>query len=694
MKTYEPAQIRNIGLYGHPGSGKTTLGEAILFLGKTTTRLCSVVDGNSTFDFEPEEVRRRSSMSTSVAHAEWSRNLVNVVDTPGDTNFWADTVLSLVSADLGVVTVGAVDGVQVGTEKAYHLLADAGRPRVIVVTKMDKERADFDRVLNDLVAAFGGDVVPLAIPIGAEAGFRGVVDLLHGKARTYAGPGPGAEGGIPADLADQAAKMRERLVEKLAEQDDALIEKYFAVGDLPAEDLERAMVTGLKRGTVVPVVAVNAAQAVGVDLLLDLVTGYGPDPTERKGFKVHKGGAEEEVLPAQAGALLAYCFKTLVDPHAGKITVLRVISGSMSPDGSFVNVVTGTQERYGQIVKLLGKKQDSVPQAVTGDIVAVMKLKDTRTGHTVASDRGAGVLVTPPLPDRCIAYAIKPRTQGDEDKVSAAVQKLVEEDPGLAFTRDEEAKDLLLEGLGQVHLETAVEKLKRKFGVDIEMRPRRVPYRETIRGSIQKVEGKHKKQTGGHGQFGVCYIDLEPLPRGEGFVFEDKIFGGAIPKQYIPSVEKGIRDAMARGVVAGYPVVDVRVRLVDGKYHEVDSDNRSFEMAGSRGFKAAFKQCRPVILEPVMAMTILIPDENLGDIMGDISARRGRVLGMEAAGRGMQAVKAAVPMSEVLTYASDLRSMTSDRGSFTAELSHYEELPSHLAEKLIQEAAKVEEEEE
>jgi len=439
---------------------------------------------------------------------------------------------------------------------------------------------------------------------------------------------------------------------------------------------------------------VNAAQAVGVDLLLDLVTGYGPDPTERKGFKVQKGGAEEEVLPAQAGALLAYCFKTLVDPHAGKITVLRVISGSMSPDGSFVNVVTGTQERYGQIVKLLGKKQDSVPQAVTGDIVAVVKLKDTRTGHTVASDRGAGALVTPPLPDRCIAYAIKPRTQGDEDKVSAAVQKLVEEDPGLAFTRDEEAKDLLLEGLGQVHLETAVEKLKRKFGVDIEMRPRRVPYRETIRGSALKVEGKHKKQTGGHGQFGVCYIDLEPMPRGEGFVFEDKIFGGAIPKQYIPSVEKGIRDAMARGVVAGYPVVDVRVRLVDGKYHEVDSDNRSFEMAGSRGFKAAFKQCRPVILEPVMAMTILIPDENLGDIMGDISARRGRVLGMEAAGRGMQAVKAAVPMSEVLTYASDLRSMTSDRGSFTAELSHYEELPSHLAEKLIQEAAKVEEEEE
>ncbi len=694
MKTYEPAQIRNIGLYGHQGSGKTSLGEAMLFLGKATTRLCSVVDGNSNFDFEPEEVRRRSSMSTSVGYAEWDKKCVNIVDTPGDTNFWADTVLSLMAADLGIVAVGAVDGVQVGTEKGYRLLAEAGLPRVLVVTKVDKERADFDRTLADLVSAFGGEVVPLAIPIGAEAGFRGVVDLLHQKARIYTGPGPGAAGDIPADMAEKVAQMREKLVEKLAEQDDALIEKYFADGDLPVEDLERALALGLKRGTVVPVVAVNAAQAVGVDFVLDLVTQYGPNPTERGGFRVQKGDSDEEVVPSPGAPLLAYCFKTIVDVHAGKVSVLRLVSGAMSPDGSFVNVVTGTQERYGQIVKLIGKKQESVPQAVTGDIVAVVKLKDTRTGHTLASDRGAGTLRAYPLPERCIAYAIKPKTQGDEDKVSAAVQKLVEEDVGLAFTRDEEAKDLLLEGLGQVHLETAVERLKRKFGVDIEMRPRRVPYRETIRGSVTKVEGKHKKQTGGHGQFGVCYIDMEPLPRGEGFVFEDKIFGGAIPKQYIPSVEKGIRDAMARGVIAGYPVVDVRVRLVDGKYHEVDSDNRSFEMAGSRAFKAAFKQCRPVILEPIMNMTILIPEENLGEIMGDISARRGRVLGMEAAGRGMQVVKAAVPMSEVLTYASDLRSMTSDRGSFTAELSHYEELPSHLAEKLIQEAAKVEEEEE
>lgn len=694
MKTYEPHQIRNIGLYGHQGSGKTTVGEAMLFLGKATTRLCSVVEGNSNFDFEPEEIRRRSSMSTAVGFCWWGKQVINVVDTPGDTNFWADTVMSLVGADLGIVVVGAVDGIQVGTEKVFRLLGEAGLPRILLVTKIDRERADFDSLFAELVRVFGGDVVPLTIPIGAESAFKGVVDLLRMKARFYAGLGGVTEGEIPGEMKDAVAKAREKLVEKLAEQDDALIEKYFADGDLNEEEMKEALSLGLKRGSVVPVLVANAAQAVGIDVLLDIVSAFGPSPIERKPFKLRKGDQESELPPSPDGQLVAHCFKTIIDPHAGKISVLRIVSGAMSPDGTLVNQHTGTQERYGHIVKLLGKKQESCPIAVTGDIVAVVKLKDTRTGHTLAAERDVGVVVTMPLPDRCIAYAIKPKTQGDEDKVSAAIQKLVEEDPGLAYKRDEESKDLLLEGLGQVHLETAVEKLKRKYGVDIEMKPRRVPYRETIKGSVQRVEGKHKKQTGGHGQYGICYIDMEPLPRGAGFVFEDKIFGGAIPKQYIPSVEKGIRDAMARGVIAGYPVVDVKVRLVDGKYHEVDSDNRSFELAGSRAFKAAFKQCKPIILEPIMNVTILIPEENLGDIMGDISARRGRVLGMEAAGHGMQVVKAAVPMAEMLSYASELRSMTSDRGSFTAELSHYEELPAHLAEKLIQEAQKVEEEEE
>jgi len=685
MKTYEPAQIRNVGLYGHQGAGKTTIGEAICFLGKSSTRLCSVAEGNSNFDFEAEEVRRQSTISTTVGYGEWKKHLINVVDNPGDTNFWAESVLSLVAADLGVIAVSAVDGVQVGTEKAYKLLSEAGIPRVIFISKMDKERADFDKTLAQLNDAFGVAVVPLAIPIGAENGFSGVVDLLAQKAVTWSGPGEATLGDVPADMADTVARLREPLIEKLAEQDDELMEKYFAEEDLSPEDLKKAMTIGMKTGDVVPVIAGNGVATSGVDVLLDLLTSYGPTPLDRKTFKLSKGESEEKVEPVGDGSFLGYVFKTIVDVQTGKITLIRVISGSLNPDTNFANQDTGNQERFGQIFKLLGKKQTGTAQAVTGDIVAMVKLKETRTGHTVAADKSTGKLVTAALPDKCMVLAVKPKSQGDEDKVSSAVQKIIDEDIGLALARDDEAKDLLLEGLGQIHIEIAVEKMKRKYGVEVLIKPRRVPYRETIRGSANKVEGKHKKQTGGHGQFAVCFIDLEALPRGSGFVFEDKIFGGSIPKQYIPSVEKGVRDAMTKGIVSGYPAVDFKVRLIDGKYHDVDSDNRSFELAGSRAFKEAFKMCKPVILEPIMNMTVMIPEDNLGDIMGDVSSRRGRVQGMEAAG-GQQVVKAKVPMAEVLTYASDLRSMTSDRGSFTMELASYEEMPANLTEKLIQEA--------
>lgn len=685
MKTYEPAQIRNVGLYGHQGAGKTTIGEAICFLGKSSTRLCSVAEGNSNLDFEAEEIRRQSTISTSVGYGEWKKHLINVIDNPGDTNFWAESVLSLVAADLGVIAVSAVDGVQVGTDKAYKLLSEAGIPRVVFVSKMDKERADFDKTLSQLNDSFGVAVVPLAIPIGAEDGFSGVVDLLAQKAVTWSDSGEATVGDVPDDMADTVARLREPLIEKLAEQDDDLMEKYFAEEDLSPEDLKKAMTIGMKTGDVVPVIAGNGAQANGVDVLLDLVTTYGPSPLDRKTFKLASGESETEIEPVTDGSFLGYVFKTIVDVQTGRITLIRVISGSLNPDGNFNNQNTGNQERFGQIFKMLGKKQNGASQAVTGDIVAMVKLKETRTGHTVAAEKSQGQLVTAPVPDRCMVLAVKPKSQGDEDKVSSAVQKIIDEDIGMALARDEEAKDLLLEGLGQIHIEIAVEKMKRKYGVEVAIKPRRVPYRETIRGSANKVEGKHKKQTGGHGQFGVCFIDLEALPRGSGFEFEDKIFGGSIPKQYIPSVEKGVRDAMAKGIVSGYPAVDFKVRLIDGKYHDVDSDNRSFELAGSRAFKEAFKQCKPIILEPIMNMTIMIPEDNLGDIMGDVSARRGRVQGMEAAG-GMQVVKAQVPMAEVLTYASDLRSMTSDRGSFSMELAAYEEMPNNLAEKLIQEA--------
>jgi elongation factor G len=691
MKTYEPGQIRNVGLYGHQGTGKTTVAEAMAFLGKATTRLCSVVEGNSNFDFDGEEIRRKSSMSTAVGWAEWGKNLVNIIDNPGDTNFAAESVMSLIASDLGVIVVSAVDGFQVGTDKAFQLLQEAGLPTVILITKVDKERSDFAKTLAQVQEAFGGAVVPVALPIGTEAAFNGVVDLVSRESRSYAAGPNGTKGSVPDSLADAVASAREVMVEKLAEQDDELMMKYLDGGELSIDDVRVCLTKGLRNCGVVPVIPCNASTGAGIDILMDLVTTFGPSPLDRKTFKTKKDEVETPVVVSPTGTFLGYVFKTTVDIQTGKITIFRVVSGSVPADG-FLNVNTGVRERFGGIGKLLGRKFESITTAVCGDIVAVVKLKETRTGQTLATDNSLGEMVTMALPLPCISYAVKPRSQGDEDKVSSAVQKLVEEDVGLTLSRDEESKEFLLHGLGQAHIQTAVDKLKRKFGVDVEMKLPRIPYRETIRGSVKFVEGKHKKQSGGRGQFGVCYIDMEPLPRGTGFVFEDAIFGGSIPRQFIPAVEKGIRECLHKGVVAGYPVVDFKVRLVDGKYHDVDSDSRSFEMAGSRGFKAAFKQCRPTILEPVMTVTIVIPDECLGDIMGDASSRRGRILGTDAKGRN-QVVKVSVPMSEVLTYASDLRSMTSDRGNFTMEVSHYEELPQNLADKLIQEA-KLEEEEE
>lgn len=691
MKTYEPGQIRNVGLFGHQGSGKTTVAEAMVFLGKATTRLCSVVDGNSNFDFDPEEIRRKSSMSMAVGYAEWAKSLLNVIDNPGDSNFAAEAVMSTVAADIGLLVIGAVDGVQVGTEKAFELLQAAGLPCIVVITKPDKERSDFAKTLAQAQAAFGAAVVPMTLPIGAESSFKGIVDLLTQEGRLYSGA-TGTSAAVPADMADAVAAAREQMVEKLAEQDDELMMKYLDGEALSLDELKGCLSKGLKSGGVVPVLAVNAATGAGVDVLMDLLANHGPTPLDRIGFKLRKSDAEESLAVSAAGPFYGYVFKTIMDPQQGKISILRVLSGALAPDGQFVNVSTGTRERFGVLSKLLGKKQETVTGVNVGDIVSVVKLKDTRSGHSLAADEKAGELVTLPLPQPCITYAIKPKSQGDEDKVSAAVQRLVEEDIGLTQSRDDESKEFLLHGLGQSHIQTAVEKLKKKFNVDVDMKLPHIPYRETIRGTAKNVEGKHKKQSGGRGQFGVCYIDMEPTPRGTGFVFEDAIFGGSIPRQFIPAVEKGIRDSINRGVVSGYPVVDFKVKLIDGKYHDVDSDARSFEMAGSRGFKAAFKLCKPIILEPIMELTISIPDECLGDIMGDVSSRRGRITGTDAKGR-IQIVKAHVPMAECQTYATDLRSMTSDRGTFTSAFDHYEELPPNLAEKLIAEA-KLEEEEE
>lgn len=692
MKTFEPALIRNIGLYGHQGSGKTTLAEAIVFLGKTSNRLCSVQEGNSNFDFDSEEIRRRSTMSISVGYAPWAKKLINVIDIPGDTNFAAETVMATVGTDLAIIVISAVDGVQVGTEKAIELLTNNGIPMLVAVTKVDRERSDFGKIVSDLQSKYGPMVVPVALPIGSESGFKGVADLINECAWTYADPLNGAKADIPADMTDDVAEAREPLVEKLAEQDDALMEKFFEEGELSLDDVKKGLTAGMASGGVIPVVPLNALNCLGVDFFLNLIANYGPSPLDRKGFFMEKGDDKKEIIVDAEGKLYGYVFKSLVDLQAGRISIFRVISGSIAADSQFVNATTGAKERFGNIVKLLGKKQELVDKAVTGDIVAVVKLKETRTGHSISSEEGQGNLVMPKVPPPCISFSIRPKSQGDEDKLSAAIQKIVEEDVGLQLSRDEESKEFLVSGLGQVHVQTAVDKLKNKFGVDVEMKLPRISYRETIRGSVKNVEGKHKKQSGGHGQFGVCYVDISANVRGGGFDFEDAIFGGSIPRQFIPYIKKGVEDSLTKGVVAGYPVVDIKVKLIDGKYHDVDSDSRSFEMAGSRAFKNGFKLCTPIILEPIAELTITIPDECLGDIMGDISSRRGRIMGTDSA-NGKQIVKATVPMSECQTYASDLRSMTSDRGSFTMVPSHHEELPQMLTEKLIAEA-KIEEDEE
>jgi elongation factor G len=697
MKTVDPKDIRNIGLFAHQGSGKTSIGEAFLFNGKVTNRLCKVDEANSNFDFEPEEAKRRTSMTLSAGYTPWKKKMINILDTPGDSNFIADIRSAIFPSDSAVVVISAVDGVQVGTEKVWQWLDEVSLPRAVFINKLDRERANFKKALEEINKNFGNNAVPFFIPIGAESGFQGVVDILRMKAFIYEkdGNGNSKETEIPADILPFANEMREKLIEKIAEQDDQLIEVYFDKGELTADEITKGLLSGIMRNNIQPVLCGSALLNIGIDKLMDLIITYFPDPAAKEKImaKNAESGEEIEWHASPDSPFAGYVFKTIMDPFSGKISVIKVISGTIKPDTGFYNYSVREKERFGSIYKLVGKKQEPVEEGVTGDIIAITKLKETKTGHTVAAENAKVVFNKIEIPPTAISFAIRPKTQGDEDKVSSSIQKMIEEDPGLGLGRDEQTKEFLLKGMGQIHIESTVERMKRKFGVDVEIKIPKVPYRETCRGVAKDIEGKHKKQTGGHGQFGVCYIDLEPLPRGTGFEFVNDIFGGSIPRQYIPSVEKGVTEAMVRGVIAGYPVVDVRVRLFDGKYHDVDSDNRSFELAGSKAFKVAFKTARPVLIEPIMNMEIVVPEENMGDIMGDINSKRGRILGMEAKGKN-QVIKAQAPLAEILLYASDLRSITSGRGSYIMELSHYEEVPSHISEKIISASARKEEEEE
>ncbi|MGD2099441.1 MAG: elongation factor G [Desulfobacterales bacterium] len=678
-------RIRNIALIGHGGAGKTALAEALLYDSGVIKRLGSVDKGNSTMDFEPEELKRRSSISSGFHQFNWKNHVINLIDTPGDQNFFSDTKSCMQAADGCVVVVDAVDGVKVQTELAWEFAKEFNLPCVIFINRLDRERADFNRTFEDAKVSFEPKPIILQLPVGSESEFKGVVDLIRNQAFVYGADGKGKKADIPADMQDLVETEREALVENIAEADDSLIEKYLEGEALSDEELNVALRNGTLSHTFVPVLCGSASQNVGIDLLMDFIVTSMPSPIDRgpaKGVDPDSG-KETERAPDENAPFSGYVIKTLADPYAGRLTIFRIVSGKLGSDGTFYNPNKDGKERFTQLLSITGKEQKAVTEAGPGAIVAVAKLKETATGDTLcdSSDK-IQYACAEPLPS-LISFAMTAKSKGDEDKIFISLSKLLEEDPSLKLERVAETKEILLSGLGQIHIETVLDKLKRKFNVEAQLNTPKVPYRETIKGKA-RVQGKHKKQTGGHGQYGDCWIQIEPLPRGKGFEFVDAIVGGVIPKTYIPAVEKGIVESAQKGVLAGFPTVDFKVTLDDGSYHQVDSSEMAFKIAGSLAFKKAVESATPTLLEPVMKVQVTTPEEFMGDIMGDLNGRRGKVLGMDNAGKN-QVINAQVPMAEFLSYASDLRSMTGGRGIFTMESSHYDEVPAQIAEKIIEE---------
>lgn len=681
--------LRNIALVGHGGSGKTSLAEAVLFAGGATKRLGRVDDGNSVMDFEPEEVRRHISISSAFHQYTWKNHRVNIIDTPGDANFFSDTRSCLQGADAAIVLVEAIDGVKVQTEQAWEVLDQLEIPRVIFVNKMDRERADFWGTLKEVAETFKPKPVVVQIPVGAEENFKGVVDLISGKAYFYAKDGKSSTGEIPAELEDQVASEREALVENIAETDDALLEKYLDGQPLSEEEL----VQGLRAGTVarafVPVVCGSATQNIVIDLLMDCINACLPSPPDR-GAKVGivpATGETRELRPDHNEPFSALVFKTIADPYAGRLSIFRIYSGALKPDSSVYNASKETKERFGQLLQIAGREQKAITEAGPGDIVAIAKLKETTTGDTLCDEANKIRFESlEPLPAP-ISYAIEPRSKGDEDKIFASLSRLLEEDPTFKLDRDAQTKEIIISGMGQIHIETMVEKLKRKFGVEVNLNIPKIPYRETIKQSVNGVVYRHKKQTGGRGQFAEVHFDISPLEEGKGFEFKGALVGMNVPRNFVPAVEKGVLESMQSGVLAGYPVVDVKVRFYDGKSHEVDSSEIAFKIAAAMCFKKGLQEAKPSMLEPIMNLTVTVREEYMGDVIGDLNSRRGKVLGMEASGK-RQVIRAQVPMAEILSYAPHLTSMTGGRGSFTAEFDHYAEVPAHIVQKIAEQTKK------
>ena len=689
MKVYDATSIRNIAVVGHGGSGKTQLVSAMLFVAGAVNRMGKVDDGSTVTDFDDEEIARRHTLSSSLAHAEWQKTKINIIDTPGFAYFLSDARAALRVVEGALVVVDAVAGVEVQTEKLWAEAAALKLPRLIAVSRLERDRASLERTLEALHRDCGREIVPIQLPIGEERGFKGVVDLIRMKALTFATDGSGAvtEGDVPAEMSEQATQAREQLLEMVAEADEALMEAFFAEGTLTQEQLVSGLRNATMNARLFPLVCTSAMQAIGIQPLLDAIVAYTPSPAERDFPALDAAGADTALKSSESAPYSAFVWKTIADPFAGRITMLRVVTGVLKSDSTVSNLTTDNPERLGHLLVLQGKTQEHVTELRAGDLGAVAKLKDTHT-NDVLSDKAAKHRFTPiTFPEAVLSYAIEPKSRGDEDKISTAMQRLREEDPSISYARDPQTHELLLAGQGQLHIEVTVAKLKRRFGVEVNLKPPRIPYRETITAATE-AHGRHKKQTGGHGQFGDCKIRVEPLPRGSDFQFEDDVFGGAIPRQFIPAVEKGIQDARTRGYLAGYPMVDFKATVFDGSYHAVDSNELSFKMAGTLAFKDAMTRARPTILEPVMQVEVYAPSDFAGDLMGDLNGRRGRIAGMDTRG-AMTVIRAQVPMAEMLTYEQHLTSATGGRGSYHMEYSHYEEVPHQLQAKIVA-AAKAE----
>lgn len=684
MKNYKSDMIRNVGLIGHSGSGKTSLAEAMLYNSGSTDRLGKIDEGNTICDYDPEEIKRRISISNAIAPCEWKDNKINIIDTPGYFDFVGEVKSALRVVENAVIAVCAVSGVEVGTEQVFKYAEDANLPRIFFINKMDRENANFNKVLDQIREFFGPKAVPLQLPIGSEANFNGIVDIVSEKAYSFADKNL-KECEIPEDLKDTLAKYRSALLEAVAETDDDILMKYLEGEELTDAEIEKGLRKGIISGDIFPILCGSSLTNKGINLLLDVICNYAASPQDRPDEIVVKPGTDEEIIRKCSAdePFSALVFKTMADPYVGKLTLFKVFSGSVKSDTSVYNVTQNQTEKFGQIYALKGKKQENITEVVAGDIAAVAKLQYTTTNDTLADKENPILLKPIDFPKPVLTLAAQPKSSGDEDKISSGLARLMEEDKTFEVSKDPETSQLLVSGMGEIHLEVLAAKLANKFGSEIVLELPKIPYRETIRETV-KVEGKHKKQSGGRGQYGHVWLELQPTDLNEEFQFEDKIFGGAVPKQYVPAVEKGIREALKEGVLAGYPMIGIKAVLYDGSFHPVDSSEMAFKIAGSMAFKKGALQAKPALLEPIMDLTVVVPENFMGDIIGDLNKRRGRVLGMDQKD-GMQHIKAQVPMSEILRYATDLRSMTQGRGSFVSTFSHYEEVPAMIAEKIIAE---------